>query len=524
MELPKELSIAEIRNYMLANECKVTNHALVKHFKKFLTHPQSQNEARKRFKTYVTLLSTIKNENNQKFLILRKKYVNECPTEEVVERAVAAASSNPEPSSPGGGSLNFDSPMRQPPPYKPPPMVTSPPGAVSISKEHQENYQECVDEFAAAIKRIEPARLEKQPSVKSEDPEQDKQSSRSNSIDVTENKENIPRFSFSSEASTDSSSNEKPEKSDDPKTTAEGDAAENPISVKEATRKFNRMASEEEAKIISPPAKKKPEKQLIEEKDSPEVTLAHPKAKEWIVSMAKANYQELAKMASEYPELVKLQCPATGYTALHWAAKHGNEDVVKLIAGTYKADVNARTNGGYTPLHLATQFGRDNIFELLWNVYKANRDIMDWSGNKPLDYSRQRSSVSASTCSKIQAMRFSGGLNGTWRNQGSQKACNRKRFRLPADWFVECPGKEDHRGVQQFLGSGQWQWGGADGLWQWRGNGSSKSPSPSVSPSPSSASSSPRWYDTESPSESEGSDEHTLRNERRPSVEGECSQ
>ena len=30
-------------------------------------------------------------------------------------------------------------------------------------------------------------------------------------------------------------------------------------------------------------------------------------------------------------------------TALHWAAKHGNEDVVKLIAGTYKADVNARS-------------------------------------------------------------------------------------------------------------------------------------------------------------------------------------
>ncbi|KAL7732492.1 hypothetical protein ACLKA6_004446 [Drosophila palustris] len=86
-----------------------------------------------------------------------------------------------------------------------------------------------------------------------------------------------------------------------------------------------------------------------------------------------------------------------GTTALHWAAKHGNEDVVKLIAGTYKADVNAKT--GYTPLHLATQFGRDNIFELLWNVYKANRDIMDCSGMKPLDYSRQRPSVSASTCS-----------------------------------------------------------------------------------------------------------------------------
>jgi ankyrin repeat protein len=30
-------------------------------------------------------------------------------------------------------------------------------------------------------------------------------------------------------------------------------------------------------------------------------------------------------------------------TALHWAAKHGNADVAKLIAGTCQADVNARS-------------------------------------------------------------------------------------------------------------------------------------------------------------------------------------
>lgn len=39
---------------------------------------------------------------------------------------------------------------------------------------------------------------------------------------------------------------------------------------------------------------------------------------------------------------------------------------------------------------------------------EANRDIMDWSGNKPLDYSRQRSSVSASTCSSEYAKYFFG--------------------------------------------------------------------------------------------------------------------
>lgn len=30
-------------------------------------------------------------------------------------------------------------------------------------------------------------------------------------------------------------------------------------------------------------------------------------------------------------------------TALHWGAKHGNLDLIKLIAGTHKADVNSRT-------------------------------------------------------------------------------------------------------------------------------------------------------------------------------------
>lgn len=70
------------------------------------------------------------------------------------------------------------------------------------------------------------------------------------------------------------------------------------------------------------------------------------------------------------------------------------------------------------------QFGKDNIFELLQNVYSksnwnststwkldlieiflyaipsdANRDLMDWSGKKPLDYRKPKTSVSASTYS-----------------------------------------------------------------------------------------------------------------------------
>ncbi|XP_023036723.2 ankyrin repeat domain-containing protein SOWAHC isoform X2 [Drosophila willistoni] len=391
MDQPIDLSVVEIRNYMLRNDGKVTNHALVKHFKKFLTNSHTQNEARKRFKTYVTLLSTIKNENNQKFLILRKKYINECPSVEAIEAAISTV----EPCSPGDSSL-----ISEFSPCRPPPEQTS--AKETVHQDQNENYRDCVNKFSESMQRNG-----FQPCIDYVDSSKNNSVFSRNPLDEAITAENISRFSFSSEASSDSSATDKVSGAE-----LGADESENPISVKEATRKFNRMASEEEARIISPSAKKKQEKQLIEEKDSTEVTMAHPKAKEWIVSMAKANYQELAKLAGEFPELVKLQ-----YTALHWAAKHGNEDVVKLIAGTFKADVNSKTNGGYTPLHLATQFGRDNIFELLWNVYKANRDIMDWNGNKPLDYSQQRPSISASTCSKIQAMRLSGGLSGTWRQK-----------------------------------------------------------------------------------------------------------
>lgn len=35
--------------------------------------------------------------------------------------------------------------------------------------------------------------------------------------------------------------------------------------------------------------------------------MSHPKAREWIVSAARANYQELAKLANEHPMLVHVK-------------------------------------------------------------------------------------------------------------------------------------------------------------------------------------------------------------------------
>lgn len=38
-------------------------------------------------------------------------------------------------------------------------------------------------------------------------------------------------------------------------------------------------------------------------------------------------------------------------TVLHWGAKHGNAEIIKVFAGTYKVDVNAKTVGICTVLH-----------------------------------------------------------------------------------------------------------------------------------------------------------------------------
>lgn len=222
-------------------------------------------EARKEFKTYVNILATIKTENNQKYLTLRKKYLNECPSDAVVQCAILAAASESTPSSPGATFFTSDNetspPFRQPPPYKPPPEVNSPinmPIAISggnVETEIIENFQDCVDEFTSAMYQLDTKRRERhQPESLNKNRSENNNYAENNRSVVSDdaiNKENIPIFSFSSvpiEISTETTNS---------KSSSTEVNTENAISVKEATRKFNRMASEEEAKIISPSSQKK---------------------------------------------------------------------------------------------------------------------------------------------------------------------------------------------------------------------------------------------------------------------------
>ncbi|XP_047097953.1 ankyrin repeat domain-containing protein SOWAHA isoform X3 [Schistocerca piceifrons] len=386
---PSELSKEAIKSFMLDHGGKVTNHELVKYFKPFLTDPETRVEARNLFKEYVNDLATMRNEDGEKYLILKKKH--RIPGA-VSPGGYASPSPSPSPSpsvesmvsSPGGlqyvSSESLVSPTRQPPPYRPPPTLGASPQPPSPQ------YREPPPPAAPPQLQGggEPAAPEPTPPV----PPRRKSSDRIR----TENKENIDVTKRPKAAGAEPAGKE--------------DAGDPPeqLSVKERTQVFNRLATEVDLhRAQAQPAKKKPERGGAEDEDSVSLT-SEPKAREWLVAAAQGNHMKLAKLAQENPRLASLRDPTMGDTALHWGAKHGNAHIVKMMAGTYHADVNARSNGGYTPLHLATQFGYEEIANLLVNAYGADQNLRDYSGRKARQYqASQDTSVSADTFRKIKA-------------------------------------------------------------------------------------------------------------------------
>ncbi|XP_051487140.1 ankyrin repeat domain-containing protein SOWAHA [Apus apus] len=87
----------------------------------------------------------------------------------------------------------------------------------------------------------------------------------------------------------------------------------------------------------------------------------------------------------------------SGFTALHWAAKSGNCDMVTNVIraaekGGSRVNVDARSHSGYTALHLAAIHGQEKIINMLVYSYHANTDLRDYSGKKPHQYLKEGAS------------------------------------------------------------------------------------------------------------------------------------
>ncbi|XP_022253703.1 ankyrin repeat domain-containing protein SOWAHB-like isoform X2 [Limulus polyphemus] len=127
-----------------------------------------------------------------------------------------------------------------------------------------------------------------------------------------------------------------------------------------------------------------------------------PRQRQWALKSSQADYHSLLRLLKEEPKLASFKDFITWFNSIHWAAKHGNADVIKLIAGVHKVSANTRTQG-YTALHLAAMAGHRGIMELLTDMYGADPDIRDYSGKKPhqyLKFNRQSSDTCTGSCKK----------------------------------------------------------------------------------------------------------------------------
>ncbi|XP_004383181.1 ankyrin repeat domain-containing protein SOWAHB [Trichechus manatus latirostris] len=112
---------------------------------------------------------------------------------------------------------------------------------------------------------------------------------------------------------------------------------------------------------------------------------------EWIVKLASGSWIQVLTLFWEDPQLALHKDFLTGYTALHWMAKHGNLRALQdLVSGAQKAgialDVNVRSSCGYTPLHLAAIHGHQGVIKLLVQRLSSRVNIRDTSGKKPWQY------------------------------------------------------------------------------------------------------------------------------------------
>ncbi|XP_018015543.1 ankyrin repeat domain-containing protein SOWAHB [Hyalella azteca] len=172
---------------------------------------------------------------------------------------------------------------------------------------------------------------------------------------------------------------------------------EKKISVKEKTQIFNRMASETNLgdKLLKNGSKSNRSSRAEKDYDDTKSILSYGQdGQDWLVAAASSDFNEILRLLKAHPELIRRKDRHNGYTALHWAAKHGRAEVVRLLAGTYQADPNARSNGGYTPLHLAAHYNRQDVFDLLVH-YGSDLNLRDYSGKKP----RQYNTIASSTIS-----------------------------------------------------------------------------------------------------------------------------
>ncbi|XP_070813856.1 ankyrin repeat domain-containing protein SOWAHC-like [Chaetodon trifascialis] len=133
------------------------------------------------------------------------------------------------------------------------------------------------------------------------------------------------------------------------------------------------------------------------EDDRASVTL-DPLEHEWMMCASDGEWASLYRLLTTEPSLILRKDFVSGFTCLHWAAKHGKPELLALIINFAKQhnvpiSVDVRSNTGYTPLHIAAMHNHMEVVKLLVGAYNADVEIRDYSGRKACQYLTDNVSV-----------------------------------------------------------------------------------------------------------------------------------
>ncbi|XP_029463684.1 ankyrin repeat domain-containing protein SOWAHD [Rhinatrema bivittatum] len=144
------------------------------------------------------------------------------------------------------------------------------------------------------------------------------------------------------------------------------------------------------AAAVPPPGKAE---EAEDEQEEAAWLALEPAEHEWMLAAAEGDYAGLEERLRADPSLVSRRDFVTGYSALHWLAKHGrHEDLIRLLdfarGRGLPLDVDAPARGGLTPLHLAAAQGHDLLLKVLIGAFGADVHRRDHSGRRAWQYLR----------------------------------------------------------------------------------------------------------------------------------------